>query len=223
MTRLILIGLLLISIPSFSQLDSLRNLLTQRNLPDSVRVSVLDELCYSYTVVNQDTAIRYGQQAVSLARRINYRKGLGLALSDLGVAHFYKANLPEAIAVWKEAQEVRAALGDWIGVASVNVKLGAAYFRQGDYKQSIESQTRALKAFEKLNHAEGQANALNNIAAVFEHQQEYAQALEYHKKSLVLMRTSGNRESEGVSLLNIGNVFSARQKWIVRNGIGKRL
>jgi signal transduction histidine kinase len=212
MTRLLLFGLLLISSPSFSQFDSLRNLLTQRNLPDSVRVSVLDELCYNHIALNQDTAIHYGQQAVSLARKINYRKGLGLALSDLGVAYFYKANLPEAIAVWKEAQEVRAEVGDLVGVASVNVKLGAAYFRQGDYKQSIESQTRALKAFEKLNHPEGQASALNNIAAVFEHQQEYAQAMEYHKKSLTLARTSGNNEGIGMSFLNIGSVFFRMQK-----------
>lgn len=165
MTRLIFVGLLFFSMPAFAQLDSLRNLLT-KPIPDSVRVSVLDELCYNHIVINQDSAIHYGEQAVTLARKINFKKGLGLALSDLGTAYFYKASLPEAIAVWKEAQQVRGEVGDWVGVASVNIKLGAAYFRQGDFKQSIESQTRALRAFEKLNHVEGQANALNNIAAV---------------------------------------------------------
>jgi two-component system, NarL family, sensor kinase len=205
MIRIAVFSLLIIGTQTFAQ-DSLRNLLTQP-LPDSVRVSVLDELCYTYTVVNQDTAIRFGTEAVALARKIKYKKGLGLALSDLGVAYFYKASLPEAIEVWKEAQQIRGEIGDEAGVASVNVKLGAAYFKQGDFKQSIESQARALRAFEKLNHVVGQTSALNNIAAVFEHQQEYAQALEYHRKSLMLARSSQNNESIGTSFLNIGNIF----------------
>lgn len=212
MVRILVICLLILNLQTFAQVDSLRNLLTKTDLPDSVRVSVLDELCYSYTVINQDTAIRFGTEAVALARKINYKKGLGLALSDLGVAYFYKASLPDAIDVWKEAQQVRGELNDQTGVASVNVKLGAAYFRQGDFKQSIESQARALTAFEKLNHIEGQANAMNNIAAVFEHQHEYQQALEYYRKSLALARSSQNSESIGISFLNIGSVFFRLQK-----------
>lgn len=224
MVRILVICLLILNLQTFAQVDSLRNLLTKTDLPDSVRVSVLDELCYSYTVINQDTAIRFGTEAVALARKINYKKGLGLALSDLGVAYFYKASLPDAIDVWKEAQQVRGELNDQTGVASVNVKLGAAYFRQGDFKQSIESQARALTAFEKLNHIEGQANAMNNIAAVFEHQHEYQQALEYYRKSLALARSSQNSESIGISFLNIGSVFFRLQKpdsahWFWQNSL----
>ncbi|MCW5910555.1 MAG: tetratricopeptide repeat protein [Cyclobacteriaceae bacterium] len=213
MVRIVIFALMLCCVRAFAQPpDSLRNLLNKPGLPDSVRVSVLDELCYNYVLSNQDSSIYFGKEAVSLARKINYKKGLGLALSDLGVAYFYKACLPEAIEVWKEAQHVRGEVGDHAGVASVNIKLGAAYFKLGDFKQSIESQARALQAFEKLDHIEGQTNALNNIAAVFEYQQEYRQALEYHRKALTLARHSQNRESEGISLLNIGNVFYRTQK-----------
>jgi hypothetical protein len=65
----VLLVLLLICAQSVAQQqDSLRNLLKKADLPDSARVNVLDELCYSYTVVNQDTAISFGTEAVALAR-----------------------------------------------------------------------------------------------------------------------------------------------------------
>ena len=169
--------------------DSLQKLLLNKTIPDTMRVKVLDELCYTLTLQQQDSAIYYGNEAIALARKINYQKGLGLALSDLGVAYFYKADLPMAITLWEEAQNVRASIRDLAGVASLNIKLGAAYFKQGNYSKSFESQTKALQAFEKLNHIQGQANALNNMAAVLEHQQEYQQALVYHKKSLHLAIT----------------------------------
>lgn len=207
MTRFVLLFVLVTTFAKAQPIDSLRTLLNNTSLPDTMRISVMDELCYVYVLSNQDSSIYFGEQAVALARKINYKKGLGQSLSDLGVAYFYKANLPQAIDAWKEAQQLRGELGDEAGVASVNIKLGAAYFKQGDLKQSIESQTRALQAFEKLNHVVGQTTALNNIAAVFENQQEYTKALEYHRRSLALGRQSENREAEGISLINIGNIF----------------
>jgi signal transduction histidine kinase len=193
--------------------DSLQKLLLNKTIPDTMRVKVLDELCYTLTLQQQDSAIYYGNEAIALARRINYQQGLGLALSDLGVAYFYKADLPMAITLWEEAQNVRASIRDLAGVASLNIKLGAAYFKQGNYSKSFESQTKALQAFEKLNHIQGQANALNNMAAVLEHQQEYQQALVYHKKSLHLALKNNISESYGISLINIGNIFQKTNQY----------
>ncbi|MCZ8022046.1 MAG: tetratricopeptide repeat protein [Cyclobacteriaceae bacterium] len=193
--------------------DSLQKLLLNKTIPDTMRVKVLDELCYTLTLQQQDSAIYYGNEAIALARKINYQKGLGLALSDLGVAYFYKADLPMAITLWEEAQNVRASIRDLAGVASLNIKLGAAYFKQGNYSKSFESQTKALQAFEKLNHIQGQANALNNMAAVLEHQQEYQQALVYHKKSLHLALKNNISESYGISLINIGNIFQKTNQY----------
>lgn len=203
LSLIIFFPILLIANPK----DSLQKLLLNKKIPDTTRVKVLDELCYTLTLQQQDSAIYYGNEAIALARKINYRKGLGLSLSDLGVAYFYKADLPMAINLWEEAQSVRASIHDLAGVASLNIKLGAAYFKQGNYTKSFESQTKALQAFEKLNHIQGQANALNNIAAVLEHQQEYQQAMVYHKKSLLLSSRNNISESYGISLINVGNIF----------------
>jgi len=209
LSLIIFFPILLIANPK----DSLQKLLLNKKIPDTTRVKVLDELCYTLTLQQQDSAIYYGNEAIALARKINYRKGLGLSLSDLGVAYFYKADLPMAINLWEEAQSVRASIHDLAGVASLNIKLGAAYFKQGNYTKSFESQTRALQAFEKLNHIQGQANALNNMAAVLEHQQEYQQAMVYHKKSLILSSRNNISESYGISLINIGNIFQKTNQY----------
>jgi hypothetical protein len=50
---------------------------------DTSRVKVLAELCYEYRHSKPDTAIRYGQQALDLARRIHYSNGEATALSSI--------------------------------------------------------------------------------------------------------------------------------------------
>jgi tetratricopeptide (TPR) repeat protein len=136
--------LLLFALPGFAQIDSLKKV-TSSTAHDTIKIKALSDLCYEFLSVNQDSSIFFGEQAVLLAEKVQYKKGLGNASSDLGLAYFFKGDLNRAISLWESASAIREKLNDKSGVAAVNIKIGAAYFKLGDFEKSLDAQMKALK------------------------------------------------------------------------------
>src|SRR5664279_3096366 len=77
-------------------IDSLRRVLAGL-IQDSNRVFVLSELCFQYRLVNSDSAILCGTQALELSRRIQYKIGEARSLSNLAFVMRDQGNLPLAM------------------------------------------------------------------------------------------------------------------------------
>jgi tetratricopeptide (TPR) repeat protein len=176
---------LLIALPGFTQIDSLKRVAASE-AHDTLRVQALCDLCYTFLSINPDSSIVFGNQAVALAEKIDFKKGIASSRSDLGLAYFYKGDLSKAISLWETASEIREKLNDKSGVAALNIKIGAAYFKLGNYEKSLAGQMKALKMFEQLKNDFGAAQALNNVAAVFEMQKQYDKAREYYLRAIAV-------------------------------------
>lgn len=196
---------LMITLPGFAQIDSLKKIATSP-LHDTLKIKALSDLCYEFLSINQDSSIFFGERAVALAEKVDYKKGLGNARSDLGLAYFFKGDLNNAISLWESASSIREKLNDKSGVAAVNIKIGAAYFKLGDFEKSLAAQMKALKMYEALNSNVGTGQALNNIAAVFEMQKKYDKAREYYWKAITIHGKNQDTLQAASVIINVGNI-----------------
>lgn len=197
--------LLLIALPGFTQIDNLKKTAASE-AHDTLRVQALCDLCYTFLSINPDSSIFFGEQAVVLADKIDFKKGRAGSRSDLGLAYFYKGDLSKAISLWEVASAIREKLDDKSGVAALNVKIGAAYFKLGNYEKSLASQMKALKMFEALNFDNGTAHAMNNVAAVFEMQKQYDKAREYYLSAVAMNIKIKDTIQAATVLINVGNI-----------------
>ncbi len=92
--------LLLVSVPSFAQtkevIDSLKSILAATK-NDTIRVNAQIGLCNQYRLGNIDSSTFYGQQALKLARQIDYLPGQILALSFLTDPAVQQGDFPKTL------------------------------------------------------------------------------------------------------------------------------
>lgn len=215
----------LIALPGFTQIDSLKRTASS-GAHDTLRVQALTDLCYTFLSINPDSSIHFGEQAVVLADKIDFKKGSASSRSDLGLAYYYKGDLSKAVSLWESASAIREKLNDKSGVAALNIKIGAAYFKLGNYEKSLAGQMKALKMFEQLENDFGVAQALNNVAAVFEMQKQYGKAREYYLKAVDVHTKKKDSVQVGQVLINIGNLHYRENRfdsaaWFWKNALKK--
>lgn len=206
--RLMLITLLLLSVPGFSQQLNVDSMLQIWNNPaqnDTLRMKAIHEIAWKgFINTNPDSAFYYGQQFFEFASERGYRKESSIALNTMGAAEYYRGNLPEAIDYYQKSLEIKSDSDDPTGVASLLNNLASIYYSQGDYARSIQNLTKSLQIKEKLEDKNGIVNALSNIGAIYRSDGNHEKALEYFLKSLELAEELDNPAMIANALNSIG-------------------
>jgi signal transduction histidine kinase len=73
---------------------------------DSAKVNAYNELCYLYRYVNIDTAIFYGNEGYTLAKKSQYKRGQCRALQVLGLAYRELGDLTKAMGLLFQALQI---------------------------------------------------------------------------------------------------------------------
>lgn len=191
-----------------SRIDSLFNML--KTSKDTNKVKVLNDLCREYQNQNIDRALKYGNQAFDLARRIDFKKGIASSLFNIGCIYDDQSRYEKAIKLHLQSLKIRKALGDKNGMAANLNNIGNAHYALGNYAKAITHYLQSLKIYEKLAlpafpvqysnysdttgksvgdrdkgfYKQGIALNLNNIGLVYWSQSKYAKAINYYLQAL---------------------------------------
>ncbi|MBE0641457.1 MAG: tetratricopeptide repeat protein [Bacteroidales bacterium] len=187
------------------RIDSLRQRLS--SVQDTQYVLTLSDLCWEFRLVDQDSALNYGQQALSLARRLKYAKGEAQALNDLGIIHIDRSEYSAALDHFTRALQIRQGLGDSAGVAAIYNKQGIVHQKQGRLDAALDRQLRALRIYEQRKEDLHISYTLNNIAIIHFNLGNRAKSLEYHERALMLRLHLKDDYGIGASYGNMANVY----------------
>ena len=202
--------------------DSLRAMLRQPALADTVRVKVLQRLCAELNRADVPTAERYGLQALALARRIGFRRGEAMASNSLGATYFYAGNYLKAQQFFAATLPVASRIGLTETVGHAYLGLGNVAASTGDLARAIGyfQQARTAYAACRPPNLNGEMLALNNIAGYLISNERYAEAATPLRQGLALARQLGKGDMEMWMLLNVGRLQrnagypdSARATW----------
>src|ERR1041385_1949029 len=89
--------------------DSLENLL-KTNIPDTVKLQILTDLSWNSLYSDLDKSMKFAEQELQLAQKINNQKYIGQGYNDIGIVHIKRNNYPEAIKWHKKALDIRLKL-----------------------------------------------------------------------------------------------------------------
>lgn len=165
----------------------------------------------SFAIVNEvDSAIVYYQKAMAVFNEIDYKKGMGSILNNLGLIYHSRGDLQNALAIYLKAKNLFIEMDDQLRVATIQTNIGQIYDDIGDQSQALDNYNSSLLIFEELNDKNGIASTLNLLGIIYNIWEEHRLALEYFTRSLKIYREMEGVHDKEIVLLfhNIGTTYS---------------
>ena len=101
-----------------AETDSLKKLVAAAE-NDSAKVDAMISLGKNYFSTNPDLGIKTCNEAKQLAEKINYNKGVALALKSSGIGFYRQAKYVDALQDWEQSKKMYESIGDKKGVANM--------------------------------------------------------------------------------------------------------
>lgn len=172
--------------------DSL-NSLFQKESNASRRVDLLNDMAYSLYDFDDTIAFERAEEALALAEKIDYPKGLKQSYVMVGLGYFSRGEFREAITYYNRALRVEAE-GSAKSQAYIFQMLGKLNFELANYDSSLFYYSKAGK----VPGAEGdkliQSNVYRNIAQVMLAQWRSEEAFDYLKRAEELLIEAGKKD-----------------------------
>ena len=173
-------------------------------MEDTNKVKLLSNLSYTYQSINPDEGIKCAQNALSLATKLNWPKGIAIANEMTGINYFCKSDYPQALEHYDEALKIAEQFKYKFGIAEIKAHYGALYTDESVYDKALESDIEALKMNEELKNKKAQADVLWDMGNIYEYKRDSSKAMDYFNQSLQLDEKLNNKEGEANNLNDIG-------------------
>lgn len=188
------------------EIDSLSVLLDRHTDQDTVKVSLLTDVAFAYYMTDPAKGLEKAKQAVTLAGRLHYSRGLAMGYSRMGINYWAMGEHSQAMEASEKALHFYKVSGNLLGYAKALNNRALNEYALEDYTAAIHDHEEALDIFRKLNFSPGIQNSYNNMGVVFLALNDYPRALDAF--------LNANRiSSAGISILqanivtNIGLVY----------------
>jgi adenylate cyclase len=189
------------------KIDSLQAVLKTAK-EDTSKVNTLNAISYEKINVGDYTEARkYADEALALAEKINFKKGIALSYRRIGYIYSNLSDYPKALEYYQKGLSISEQLNDKTNIVWFLHSFGYVYEILSDYPKALEYCQKALTIYEQLGRKGGIAEDLNDIGNVYFDLFDYPKALEYLQKALTINEQSGNKKGIATNLNNIGNIY----------------
>ncbi len=195
-----------------SKIDSLTNRLG-KNLADTSRVNVLNELSKSYWRINPDSSILFGQEALTLAKQLKFKKGEAAALSRIGSGHYHLGNYRDAINYAEDAIKIYKQLGLNNFLLSSYSNIGIAYNDLEDYAKAEKYLLKSLAIARSIGDTKRETVLLYNMGWSAETRGDFSLALTYLIEALEKSEKENFPQIISRSLSNIGEIYLQKKEY----------
>jgi serine phosphatase RsbU (regulator of sigma subunit)/tetratricopeptide (TPR) repeat protein len=190
-----------------NKIDSLLSVLKASKLEDTARINTLNALGEELRLNKPDTAIILSAEALQLAEKQNYQKGVDKSYHQLGEDYQLIDDYPKSLDNYFKALKIREERRDKQGIAKTLGNIGIVYIYIGDYPKALDYYFKALKIDTELGNKKGIARHLGNIGVVYMQQHDYPKALDYYFKGLEIDKELENKKGIATNLGNIGIIY----------------
>jgi len=190
-------------------IDSLANLLKTEQR-DTNKVNNLNTLSGKLRgIAKYDTALSCAEEAVRLAEKLDFKKGISAAYRNIGITFDYQGNYIKAIEYHTKALTINEEIGNKDGIARNYRNIGNVYDDQANYPKAIEYDLKSLAIDQELGNKVGIAADLGNLGIVYSDQGDNKKALECDFQSLALDQQEGNKSGIAADFGNIAIAYAA--------------
>ncbi|MFZ1808641.1 MAG: tetratricopeptide repeat-containing sensor histidine kinase [Cyclobacteriaceae bacterium] len=132
--------------------------------PGEARVDLLNRVVTQMRERNIYEAVKYGAEAIDLAKKLDYREGYGLALENLGWIYYRRGLYSDAFELSQQALKVTEELGDSTAMARCLNNVAAINYEKLQFNEAINRFNRAYEISLRQDDIETVVRSLNNIS-----------------------------------------------------------
>ncbi len=121
----------------YPEIDSLKALL--KNVSSEEKVEVLNELSKAYFGISPEKILEFGNQALELSEKLDYKKGIAQAFNRIGSGYFYLSNYDKALEYYLKSLEIYEDIGGKYEIAVSLQNIGNIYYCLSKYDRTLEN------------------------------------------------------------------------------------
>ena len=111
---------------------------THSSNKDTNKVHLQIDLSFTYNSIDPDAGIKYGKEALDLAKELDWKKGIADANRALGVNYsFGKSEYSSGLQYSLESLKLYEELGNKSGTAKALSDIGVVYWYQSDFPKAL--------------------------------------------------------------------------------------
>ena len=168
----------------YKNLEDLKKELDKHPQQDSFRVNRLNQLSF-YTALSFAEREIVAAEALAISRKINYLRGEGIAMTNLGYYRFRLGNRKEGDSLLQNAKTFAKETGDPELMGVVHYRTGMAIRSTTGGKEALDYLLKAEAAFEKSNNYVLLADCQQVIADYYkDNLSNFPLAMEYLLKAI---------------------------------------
>lgn len=173
---------------------------------DTLRVIELNKLAYENFSYNVKDLLEYSQQALSLAKKLNYKRGQAEAYKNLALSAMLIHGDVTALKYLNTSLSLFSGLKDTIGIACVTNYMGCYYATVKDFKQALPFLLKSEKLLADRKHVL-RLTILTNTGTCYADLNEYDRAKEYLTQAEQLAASIKNYDWIAMSLQNSASLY----------------
>ncbi|MDP2303075.1 MAG: tetratricopeptide repeat-containing sensor histidine kinase [Ignavibacteria bacterium] len=171
------------------------------------KIKALITLSEYYQKNSLDKAIRFSEQGIIEAEKMNFKKEYAEALIIRGFCYYLTNTLDSAKLFFNKSLAIGENLNDSNIVVNSLTNLGLIFWRKGNYNEAFRNYFEAQKILHKINNKQLLGKTSNYIGLIYWKRGDYADALEYFIKSLSIKEELGDKSEIAITLNNIARIY----------------
>jgi tetratricopeptide (TPR) repeat protein/serine phosphatase RsbU (regulator of sigma subunit) len=196
-----------------SEIDSLLNTLSKHSQEDTLKVRILNQLCWKNRNNDFVSAISFGKQGLELAQNIDDYYGQAEVLNFMGVVYRNMGDYIDATQRFFEALKISEKHNLTQQIAYSNNNIGDILKAQKKYQDALPYSQKALKIFQTLKDERGMGYAYVRLGEIFQSLKQYEQAIDNFQKSLTIRIKLRDNSTLITSYNRIGTVHASKKEY----------
>ena len=166
-------------------IDSLKHIV--ETVSDSAKVDLLNQISYNYYYYFLDSADDYAEQAMELAKSLDYKKGLSESQRLTGISLKAQNKEREAIEWLYKGLKTAQSINYYQGIADNLNSLGIFYKSVDDYDQANSFFLRSVKYQKLAGNLLREGILYTNIGSIYLLKNDLDSSMHYYKKSELII------------------------------------
>ncbi len=147
--------------------DSLRQLIAEEAVSDSLMMDAYRLLGWEKRSINIREALKYTHTALEYAERMECATCIGTIRANLGNIYWRMGNFEKAFENLLDAREIAEEIEDPMAYARIVNHLGILFSGQGTHDKALEHYFEAYRVYDDLDSVAHTSRVLNNMGLVY--------------------------------------------------------
>ncbi|MBK6950463.1 MAG: tetratricopeptide repeat protein [Crocinitomicaceae bacterium] len=157
---------------------------------DTAKVNALNFLAKYHINVDQDSSHFYVKNALILAEKLKYERGIGFGYLTSGILESDMGNYPEALKYILDATSIAEKIKDFPLLSGCKLNLGNFYIKTNDYDKALDIYREGLAISRQHNLFYSEASLLSSYGLALRLKGELDSSIFYYEKVLEIHHTT---------------------------------